>query len=134
MDEHKGPTKSAKATEPKAGTGVRNLDTWRKLARARADMESDRSAATDLSVFERAGLQGLDSPTLSELELQLAELEPARDLQIDARRGAVAVVGPVVLAVAYNKAGVAQAGAAVNVGVNINVVKNVNETCGTGLY
>lgn len=136
---NKGAT-SRKGAEPKPGEGVRSLETWKKLASARAALATEQGGRQQLAsdpaaYFKRFGLEDLgpsaDAAQLRELEDQLG-VDPLGDLQVDARRGAVAVVGPVVLAVAYNKVGAAQVGGVVNVGVNLNVAKNWNETCGCG--
>lgn len=133
----KSPTQNVE--EPKPGEGVRSLETWKKLARARAAMtneQGEKGAADPAAYFQRFGLAdlapGTDSSTLKSLEGHLGAVDPVGELRVDARRGAVAVVGPAVLAVAYNKAGVGQMGVTVNIGVNLNLAKNVNETCGTG--
>jgi len=124
----------ASKEEPKPGEGVRSLDTWKRLAQARAAQEAE--GGDPAAYFKRFGIEGMapttDSETMKMLDGKLGVVDPLGEMKLDARRGAVAVVVAPVAAVAINIAAAVQAGAAVQIGVNLNVVKNWNETCGCG--
>jgi hypothetical protein len=125
--------KVAKA-EPKPGEGVRSLDTWKRLAQARAAQQAE--GGDPATYFQRFGIEDLapnvDSSTMQMLDGRLGVVDPLSEMKVDARRGAVAVVVAPVAAVAVNVVGGVSWGVAAQVGVNVNAVKNWNETCGCG--
>ena len=129
MDKDKKSPEGAKQ-EPKPGEGVRSLDTWKKLAQARAAHETE--GGDPAAYFKRFGIEGLapnaDSGTLEMLDGRLGVVDPLGDARMDARRGAVAVVVAPVAACAINVAGNVNWGVNVNVGANVNTGVNLNVT------
>ena len=149
-DKKESNSKTSKRAVPEAGTGLRNIDTWKRLAAVRATLSSDSAAREQLETnpsayFQQLGLSELGDTAAggqrSELEQQLTELATLDEVGTDKRqRIASAVVGPVAFAVAagvvlaagYNKVAAAQVGWMVNVGVNLNVAANYNKAAGFG--
>lgn len=133
-EDKKSGTKDVAKNEPKPGEGVRGLDTWKKLAQARAAHETEGGDPQEY--FKRFGIEGMapeaDSHTMQLLDGKLGVVDPLSEKRIDARRGIAAVVVAPVAAVAINVVDAVSAGGNVQVGVNLNVVKNWNETCGCG--
>lgn len=132
-DKKSGGKEHVKA-EPKAGEGIRSLDTWKRLAQARA--AQDTEGGDPAAYFKRFGIEDLaptaDSSTMQMLDGKLGVIDPLSEMRVDARRGAVAVVVAPVGAVAVNVVGGVSWGVAAQVGANVNAVANWNVSCGWG--
>lgn len=126
-----------KDSEPRAGEGVRSLQTWQRLAAARQALTSEAGAREELTndpaaYFQRFGVDGSavnGRTNLTDLERQLgvaANAAPQLELRSEARRGCAAVVVVWAGAVAVNVAAAANAAAVANVAANANYAANAN--------
>lgn len=131
-----------KDVEPRAGEGVRSLQTWQRLAAARQALSAEPGAHDELAndpaaYFQRFGVDGTGAngrTNLTDLERQLgvaANAPPQLELRSEARRGCAAVAVVWAGAVAVNVAGVANVAVATNGGVAANVVTVVNVSTNT---
>lgn len=128
-----------KSEEPRAGEGVRSLQTWQRLAEARRNLNAETGAREELAsdpaaYFQRFGVDGVavsGRSNLSDLERQLgvaANAAPQLELRSEARRGCAAVVVVWAGAVAVNAVGAANVAAVANAAANANAVANANWT------
>ena len=137
----------AVGSEPKAGEGMRSLDTWKKLAaarhaaagneEARARLSADPSAylsefGVNSQAFGPMGLQAGSTQSMTEFEKQLANMNPFRDVQTGVRRGCVypVVAGACAAVVAGNVAGAVNVAAVENAAYADNVAWTSNWAAG----
>jgi hypothetical protein len=124
---------------PEAGKGMRNLDTWRKLASVRTSLSHDEAARAQfdsdpVTYFKDAGLHELapsaDRAGLTQLEAQLVEFASLDMEFVDRRQIASFVIGPVAIGVAVAAAGVVAAVIAAAAGQVVTVEQAYNWTRG----
>jgi len=126
-----------KGDEPKAGQGVRSLQTWQRLAAAREAVSKDEAARAQLqkdpsAFFQQFGVSGLaPEEGFADLERRLGALNPFETesgaaLQYGARRGVAAVAVFWAGVVAVNAAKAANVAWHANAAANFNANANAN--------